>query len=74
LKTKPEAIPDEIREFVGIALTLDEVHDIGGRFNYPDGLSIVEWNALRGLKRGRTMAQKLKEAREKKKPRGTTKK
>lgn len=50
-----------------MAAGLSEVKELGGRFEYPDGLSIVEWETLRCLKHGRDRAEKLKADRDKKK-------
>lgn len=59
-----EAIPEEILEFVGIALELTELEKSNARFDYPDALSPLEWNCLRGLTRGRDRAESLKQERD----------
>jgi hypothetical protein len=58
--TKPEAIADKLVEFVALAAKLDGVKEDGGRFSYPDGLTLTEWTCLEGLRRGRNRAEKLR--------------
>lgn len=67
LKTKPENIPDDLAPFVARAIDLSEIEHIGGRFDYPDALEAVEWEALRALSRGRDKADSLKRKRDKQK-------
>lgn len=57
----------ELIEFVATAVNLDEIEQVGGKFTYPDGLTTIEWECLRGLKRGRNKADKLKQKRDAKK-------
>lgn len=67
--TKPETIAEEIEEHFYAALNLAEIERCGGRFAYPDGLSLAEWNSLKALTRGREKAERLDREREKKKAR-----
>lgn len=64
LPTKPEAVPEEIIEYIAVALEFDEISRIGGKFDYPSSLSPVEWASLRGLTRGRDHAESLRQERE----------
>lgn len=57
----------ELVGFVAIAMNLSEVERIGGKFDYPDGLTAVEWETLRGLARGREKAEAMRQKRERKK-------
>jgi hypothetical protein len=59
-------VPDDLAEFVGIALHLSEVKRSGARFEYPDGLSPIDWACLSGLTRGQDRAEGLKQERERK--------
>ena len=65
--TKPEAIDEQLMPFIAMAIDLAEVRTIGGRFAYPDALTIVEWAALRSLQRGQDKAKELSDKREAKK-------
>lgn len=67
LKTKPETVPQELIGLVAIATNLSEVERIGGRFDYPDGLTILEWECLRAISRGRDRAEGLRQKRDRKK-------
>jgi hypothetical protein len=69
LPTKPEAVPDDIAESVGTALSLSELKRSGARFDYPKGLSAVEWACLKGLTRGSDRAEGLKQDRDRKEAR-----
>lgn len=69
LPTKPEAVPSELAESVAIALELSELQNSSATFAYPDALSPLEWNCLRGLSRGRERAERLKAGRDKRKHR-----
>ncbi len=62
--TKPEAVPDEIAEYVSDALSLSELKRGGARFEYPDGLLPHEWAALNGMTRGTDRAETMRQARE----------
>lgn len=64
--TKPEAVADEIAEYIGTALDLSELKRSGARFEYPNGLSPYEWAALNGLTRGGDRAESLRQARDRK--------
>jgi hypothetical protein len=64
LPTKPEAIREELAGFIYQALNLAELERGGAKFEYPDGLSPVEWDVLRGLVRGRERAESLRQERE----------
>lgn len=64
LPTKPEAIPDELAGFIYMSLGLSELERGGAKFDYPDGLTPVEWESLRGLVRGRERAESLRHERE----------
>ena len=58
--SKPESIPDELIFHFTSALRLERVYEMGGRFQYPDGLTPLEWEILDALKTGRSQAEKLK--------------
>lgn len=62
--TKPEAVPEHLRRPIQMALELAEIERGGAKFNYPDALSVLEWNILRGLIRGRDRAENLRQERE----------
>jgi hypothetical protein len=64
LPTKPEAVPDELQGFIYLALSLSELERAGAKFDYPGALSPLEWDALRGLVRGRERAENLRQERE----------
>lgn len=64
LPTKPEAAPQELQGFIYLALSLSELERGGAKFDYPDALSPLEWDALRGLVRGRERAENLRQERE----------
>ena len=64
LPTKPEAIAEDLEPFVYLALSLAELERSGAKFEYPDALSPLEWDALRGLTRGRERAESLRQERE----------
>lgn len=64
LPTKPEAVPGELAGFIYLALGLAELERGGAKFDYPGGLSPVEWESLRGLTRGRERAESLRQERE----------
>lgn len=64
MKSKPEAVPQELAEFVGIALDLAETERGGAKFDYPNGLSALEWACNKGLTRGRDRAEGLRQERE----------
>jgi hypothetical protein len=64
LPTKPEAIPETLAGFIYTALGLSELTRGGAKFEYPDALTPVEWEALRGLVRGRERAEGLRQERE----------
>jgi hypothetical protein len=64
LPTKPEAVPEELQGFIYLALSLSELERAGAKFDYPDGLSPLEWDLLRGLVRGRERAENLRQERE----------
>lgn len=66
LPTKPEAVPEELQGFIYLALSLSELERAGAKFEYPDALSPLEWDALRGLVRGRERAENLRQERERK--------
>lgn len=65
--TKPEAIAADLMPLVAIALDLAEIRKVGGQFNYPDGLTAVEWQCLRALQYGQAKADELKAERDAKK-------
>lgn len=62
--TKPEAVADEIAEYIGTALDLSELKRSGARFEYPNGLSPYEWASLTGLTRGSERAESRRTERE----------
>jgi hypothetical protein len=64
LPTKPEAIPEELAGFIYLALNLAELERGGAKFEYPGALTPLEWDALRGLVRGRERAENLRQERE----------
>jgi hypothetical protein len=64
LPTKPEAVPEELQGFIYQALGLSELERAGAKFDYPGGLSPLEWDLLRGLIRGRERAENLRQERE----------
>ncbi len=64
LATKPEAAPERLIPFIATALELSEIREIGGRFQYPDGLSVVEWQCLKALQRGQAKAKQLSDQRD----------
>lgn len=66
LPTKPEAVPEELQGFIYLALSLSELERAGAKFDYPDALNPLEWEALRGLTRGRERAENLRQERERK--------
>ncbi len=59
-----EAIPDEIIDYVAVALDLSELEKCSAKFDYPTALTPLEWNCLRGLTRGRDRAESLKNERD----------
>lgn len=65
--TKPEAIEARLVPFIAMAIDLAEVRAIGGRFAYPDALSVIEWAVLRSLQRGQDKAKQLSDQRDAKK-------
>lgn len=69
LLTKPEAIPDELAGFIYTALGLSELERGGAKFDYPEALSPLEWESLRGLTRGRERAENMRQERERKEER-----
>ena len=62
--TKPEAVPEDLAEYVGCALSLSELKRGGARFDYPNGLAAFEWASLNGMTRGGDRAESLKQARD----------
>lgn len=64
LPTKPEAVAEELQGFIYLALSLSELERAGAKFDYPGALSPLEWDALRGLVRGRERAENLRQERE----------
>lgn len=50
LPTKPGTEPRELLPAIQLAAELNEVEICGGRFAYPNGLSIWEWVALKAVK------------------------
>lgn len=51
------------------AISLTEIQKVGGVFTYPDGLTALEWECLKGLKRGNDKAESKRQARDRKKKR-----
>lgn len=49
------------------AISLSEVQKVGGTFAYPDGLTALEWECLKGLKRGNDKAESKRQVRDRKK-------
>jgi hypothetical protein len=64
LPTKPGAVPEELAEFIYLALGLSELERGGAKFAYPEALDVIEWNALRALTRGRERAESLRQERD----------
>lgn len=66
-KSKPEDVHEDLRELVTTAFELNELKTAGAVFNYPDGLTRVEWMALTALVRGKARADAMERKRREKK-------
>lgn len=67
VRSKPEVVPDELRDFVGSGFRLAEINNAGGTFEYPDALTPLEWASLTTLKRGQSRADATERKRREKK-------
>lgn len=67
MRSKPEAVPDELREFTASGFRLAEINNAGGTFAYPQALTPFEWASLTTLKRGQSRADATERKRREKK-------
>lgn len=67
--SKPENIDKALIPHVATAIGLSEIQKVGGTFQYPDGLTALEWECLKGLKSGNDKAESKRQARDRKKKR-----
>jgi len=64
LETKPGQEPPFLTPYIALAAELDEAHQVGGVFSYPDALTPVEWTCLRALHRGRMEEERRRQKSE----------
>ena len=62
--SKPGQQPRYLAEAIFEALTLDEIHGVGGTFAYPDSLTTYQWTCLRALDRVREMDKRKQAERQ----------